>query len=157
MIKKIYNNFEEIIGSVFLVAICLVATVQVSSRYLFERPFSWTEELATHLFVYLTFIGASLALKKNDHFAVEILLDRFPKKIREVIKLSIPILVFISSAVVLWYGCRMVIRGWHIKTPALEIRSAIPYAAIPLGGFLMMIRSAEMFFKEVKTLKVKGS
>ena len=157
MIKKFYNNFEEIIGSIFLVAICLVATLQVSSRYLFEHPFSWTEELATHLFVYLTFIGASLALKKNDHFAVELLLDRFPKKIREVIRLSISVLVFISAAVVLWYGCRMVSRGWQIKTPALEIPSAIPYAAIPLGGFLMMIRSVEIFFKEIKTLRVKGS
>lgn len=150
MIKKFYHNFEEIVGSIFLVAICLVATVQVTSRYLFERPFSWTEEIATYLFVYLTFIGASLALKKNDHFAVELFLDRFSQKIRILIKMSISVLVFSSSAIVLWYGTRMAIRGWHIKTPALEIPSTIPYAAIPLGGFLMMIRSVEMFFKEIK-------
>jgi TRAP-type C4-dicarboxylate transport system permease small subunit len=155
VIKKIYNNFEEIIGSVFLVAICLVATIQVSCRYLFERPFSWTEELATYLFVYLTFIGASLALKKNDHFAVELFTDRLPEKVHRVIKISIPVIIFISSAVVMWYGCRMAIKGWNVKTPALEIPTTIPYAAIPLGGFLMMIRSLEMLLREIKVWSAK--
>jgi TRAP-type C4-dicarboxylate transport system permease small subunit len=150
VIKKFYHNFEEITGSIFLVAICVVATIQVSCRYLFERPFSWTEELATYLFVYLTFIGASLALKKNDHFAVELFTDRLSQKIRRFMKISIAVFVFISCAIVFWYGCRMAIRGWNVRTPALEIPTTIPYAAIPLGGLLMMIRSLEMLFKELK-------
>ena len=77
MIKKIFVNFEEILGSILLVAICLVATLQVVSRYILSQPFSWTEELATYLFVFLSCVGAALALKKNEHFAVILITYRY--------------------------------------------------------------------------------
>ena len=150
MIRKLFTNFEEIIGSLLLVAICLIATLQVASRYIFSRPFSWTEELGTYLFVYLAFVGASLALKKNEHFAVEILLDKFPLKIRSWMLIVIGLLVLLCSGIIFWYGCRLMIHGLHVKTPALEISSAIPYAAVPFGGFLMMIRTVEMIIREIQ-------
>ncbi|MBN1901438.1 TRAP transporter small permease [Candidatus Sumerlaeota bacterium] len=155
MIRKIYHNFEEIIGSIFLVAICVVAAIQVSCRYLLAHPFSWTEELATYLFVYLTFIGASLALKKNEHFAVEIFKDRLSGKINRIVRISIVIFVFMATVVIFVFGCRMAIRGWRVHTPALEIPSTVPYAAVPLGGLLMMIRSLELFIRELKNCSGK--
>ena len=150
MIRRILRNFEEITGSILLVVICLIAALQVLSRYLFAHPFSWTEELGTYLFIYLTFIGASLALKKNEHFALDSLLNQFPDNIRHRLRICIALLVILSSVIIVVYGCHLVHRGMRITTPALEIPRAVPYAAVPLGGLLMLFRSGEMLVCELR-------
>jgi len=152
MIHKFYRNFEEITGSVLLVVVCILAAVQVVSRYVFENPFSWTEELATYLFVYLSFIGASLALKKNEHFAMEILCEKLPETLRSFTKIFVRILIFLCCAIIFWYGCRLTINAWNVKTPALEISYSVPYAAVPLGGILMMLRSLEALVKDLSKI-----
>lgn len=161
MIRKLYVYFEEIVGSILLVATCVIVTLQVLSRYsahvkgavafVFGRdPLSWTEEVGTFLFVYLVFIGASLALKKNEHFALEILTDSLPGKLRSAMRILIGLLVIVFSGLVLWFGMRLAIGGWVVKTPALEMPRTIPYAAVPLGGALMLVRSIEDVVRQIR-------
>jgi TRAP-type C4-dicarboxylate transport system permease small subunit len=152
VIRSIYQNLEEILGCILLAATGLVATIQVASRYILERPFSWTEELATCLFVYLAFIGAALALKKKEHFALETLIERLPDKLKRGVHLLCSILILLCSAIVFWFGCRLTAQGWNVTTPALEIPSSIPYAAVPLGGLLMTLRAFESLIEQWKTL-----
>lgn len=151
VIRKVYKYFEEITGSALLVAICLIAALQVAGRYLFERPFSFTEELSAFLFVYLSFIGASLALKKNEHFALEIFPDRIPKRLRRIMGFISALLVLFCSVVIFLYGCHLTVSGLHVITPTLEIPYSYAYAAVPLGGFLMLVRSVEMLIKRISS------
>lgn len=46
-------------------------SAQVVSRYVFDHPLVWVEELATYSFIWATFIGASLALKLGRHVRIE--------------------------------------------------------------------------------------
>ena len=147
MVKKIYHNLEEIISCILLVGMCLVAVLQVASRYILREPFSWTEELCTIMFVWLTFIGASLALKTSEHFAVEIIVEKLPGKIGLVVKLISCLLVIVFGILIFWFGLRFAINGWSSITPALEIHRTFPYAAIPAGGLLMLIRAVELLIK----------
>jgi len=163
MIRKLYADLEEILGSILLVVICLIVTVQVASRYLdFVRdgisavlgdPLTWTEEIGTYVFVYLTFIGAALALKKNEHFALEILTDKLPGRVQIGTRILISVLVITCSGIIVWFGTRLAIEGWVVKTPALEMPRTIPYAAVPLGGLLMAIRSIEAFARQVRSFR----
>jgi TRAP-type C4-dicarboxylate transport system permease small subunit len=151
VIRSIYRNLEEILGCFLLTATGLVATIQVASRYVLSRPFSWTEELATCLFVYLAFVGAALALKKKEHFALETLVERLPDRLKRGVCLLSSILILACSAIVFWFGCRLTAQGWNVTTPALEIPSSIPYAAVPLGGLLMTLRAFESLIEQWRT------
>ena len=150
MLIKVYRNLEEILGSVLLVAMCLVAIVQVASRYCFSSPFSWTEEVCTILFVWITFIGASLALKTSEHFAVEVIVEKLPAKLRLPLKLLSCTLIILFSVLLLGFGIRFTGRGLESITPALEIPRAVPYAAVPVGGLLMLIRGIELTVKLIQ-------
>ena len=154
MTKKIFNNLEEIIGSVLLVGMCIVAVLQVASRYLLREPFSWTEELCTFMFVWLVFVGASMALRKQEHFAVEIIVESLPEKITFIVKNLSCLLVIIFALLLIWFGIRLAVTGAGSVTPALEIPRTIPYASIPVGGLLLLIRAIELqlkLFKKNKT------
>ena len=64
-------------GSLRLPCVALNALVftQVVSRYIFNSPISWTEEMARILFVWICFMGTFLALKTKGHIAIETLLN----------------------------------------------------------------------------------
>lgn len=150
MLRKIYFNLEEILASAVLVAMCGVAVLQVASRYILNAPFSWTEEVCTILFVWLVFISASLALKKKSHFSVDILADKLPSRISAMVRFSAALMVFLFSVMLIIFGIRFVMVGWHSITPAIEIRKSFTYAAVPIGGLLMIIRTVEAMIYMVK-------
>ncbi len=134
-----------------LIAMCLVAILQVASRYCFSSPFSWTEEVCTILFVWITFIGASLALKTGEHFAVEVIVEKIPRPWRMPLKLLSCGLILLFSLLLLGFGLRFAVKGLDSITPALEIPRAIPYGAVPVGGLLMLIRGIELSMKLIRS------
>lgn len=143
MMKTLYRHFEELMSVVLLAGVCVLVAFNVLSRYLLQHPSAWAEELCTYLFVWMVFIGASLALKRREHFAVDCFVERLSPRLKWSIGLLADILVFALSVLVLWYGILATRRAWPVVTPALEISRAIPYAAVPFGGLLMSIRSIE--------------
>ncbi|MHC4122856.1 MAG: TRAP transporter small permease [Planctomycetota bacterium] len=150
MARKIFNNIEEILCSFLLVAMCIVAILQVISRYMFRNPFSWTEELCTIMFVWLVFVGASLALKTGGHFAIEIIVEKLPRRFSVPVNILSCLLVIVFSVMLIWFGFRLAVVGLGSITPALEIPRTYPYAAVGIGGVLMLIRSFENLLGLIK-------
>ena len=62
---------ERIIGVALIALIVITITVQVITRYAFNYPIIWVEETATYAFIWGTFVGASLGLKRNRHIKIE--------------------------------------------------------------------------------------
>ncbi len=65
-----------------LSGLSLLVAYQVIARYIFNNPSSWSEELARIVFIYLTFFGAALAVKRGRSLRITVFLDRLPKKLR---------------------------------------------------------------------------
>ena len=58
----------RIIGNITLIAIIITITLGIVSRYIFSKPFTWTEELATFLMVNLGYIsGAIVTVAKSTN------------------------------------------------------------------------------------------
>ena len=111
--RTFYRNFEEIVGSTLLLAICAIAVIKVTSRYVLNSPTSWAEEVITYLFVWLTFVGASLALKMHQHFAIDIVVEKLPGKISNLLRLISTILV------ILLFGAIMGAIAGFMSTPEI--------------------------------------
>ncbi|HJZ18165.1 MAG TPA: TRAP transporter large permease subunit [Stellaceae bacterium] len=57
----------ELIGAMLVLAETGILFAGVVSRYLFNSPIIWTDELATFLFLWLSMIGAVVALRRDGH------------------------------------------------------------------------------------------
>ena len=157
MLKKLFVNVEEYVGTVLLIIVGTVTTLQVVCRYLLSSPLSWTDEFCRFTFVWLMFMGASLALKKNEHFALLILTDKLPWPMRKTCRVISALLVVLFTVVLLVLGAGLTWKSRGVTTPALEIPRAIPYAAIPAGAFLMLIRGVECLIREIRQSPPKES
>ena len=72
--------FEKVLDTFLAWAVCILTTgllvvmsAQVLWRYVFNDPIYWSEELARYLFVWLTFLAASMAFRDHKHMAVDLI------------------------------------------------------------------------------------
>jgi TRAP-type C4-dicarboxylate transport system permease small subunit len=140
--KKIYDQLEENLLFFALVFSVFLIFVQVIMRYVFGRSLSWSEELARYLFIWYTWIGTSLAVRKRRHIRIEILTDF----LKEKAKLRLELLVLLVWA---GFSAFLAFKGLQVgkflytsnqTSPALEIPMFFAYAAIPAGCSLMFLR-----------------
>lgn len=124
---------------IIICIICFAIIFQVSSRFLLKVPLSWTEEVSRFSLIWLTFIAASLALRDNGHFAVDVISHRLSPKHNKYYQVGI-LLFMLSYLVVLFKtGITLVPVAHMQESPALDIRMSYVYLAIPCGAALMII------------------
>jgi len=78
---KVMNEFEEIVISLILAAMTMVAFVQVVMRYGFNSGFQGALELTRILFAWLILFGMSYAVKINAHLGIDTLIRTFPRPV----------------------------------------------------------------------------
>lgn len=139
--KKFFNSIEKYICAIALLVMLVILSYQVFARFVGASN-SWSEEVARYLFVWLVFIGSAYAVTTHSHIIIETATMVWPKKIRKYVGV-LGILVWIAfSAYIAFWGAKYCIMLWTAKRISLGIfiNMAIPYAAIPVGYALSVIR-----------------
>jgi C4-dicarboxylate transporter DctQ subunit len=130
-------SIEEAAVFVILASLLIALSLQIASRFVFEFPLDWTEELARVGQMWLVFIGAAVGARRAEHFVVEIFMERVSFPGKRWVARGIDILVVgfflaltLVSAWMAWFG--------SIQTmPALNASVAWGYTAIPVGCALI--------------------
>jgi len=151
-IIEIIERICLIISIILLVSVILLIFLQIISRYVFSSPYSWTEELARYIFILLSFLGASLALRRYELVAIEFVINKIKAKnkhIIEIISSVFPILfilVFIRSGFIIINLAKV----GKTMSPSLQIPMFIIYYIFPFSGIIMLIFAITCF---VETLQ----
>ena len=155
MIKKVFGHFEEGICAFLIFVMLLITFINVISRYVFHASLSYTDEVTTGLFVYLTTFGTAIAAKRKAHLGLSLITDRIKGKAKAIV-ISF---TFVLCAV---FSCVLVYTGWQMMmnqvnkgqiSAALEIPEWLYGAAIPVGGVFMIIRFAQAAWLEIRSIK----
>ena len=137
---------ELVIGVSLTVVMVAAVFLQVVFRYVVNQPLSWSEELARYIFVWASMIGASMGVKKKSHFGLDALLKLFPRTQKKATEIILYCLMSILLIILVYYGVQFS-RELYVQTaPGLNITMAIPYAAMPVGGLLMLLHIVLMPF-----------
>lgn len=154
-ILNILNTIEEKMCAVSLAIMLVILSYQVFARML-GKSNSWSEEVARYLFVWLVFMGAAYAVTKHSHIVIETATMIWPGKLRKYISLIGIIVWIIFDVVIVYYGslyCNTLWIGNRISL-GIFINMAIPYAAIPVGYTLTIIRLIQYeLVPQIKAIK----
>lgn len=135
-----------IIISIFTLQV-LVVFSQVVWRFIFNNPFSWSEELARYLQVWLILLTSSVCIRKGRHLAVDYATHALPFKYNKILKFIIMIFIMFFTCIVIVFGVHMIVVTINQKTPALQIPILVVYLAFPITGLLMFLESLILFLK----------
>lgn len=140
-IKKVLNNLESIICTVFLGTMLLLLSYQVILRWIGESN-AWSEEIARYLFVWLVFLGSSMAIQTGSHIAITTAVKIWPKKIRPMMEIIGTVGWLVFSAIITYIATDFAIRLYSMGTVSLglEINTGIPFSGVAIGYLFMSIR-----------------
>jgi TRAP-type C4-dicarboxylate transport system permease small subunit len=134
------NRVALMLASAFMVLVFGVAALGVIFRYVLQHSLPWSDETAAYLFIWLVFLGAASEVLNNGHPAVHFVVDRLSPPMRRFAGALANLAIAIWGGVLLVYGIKAVIleapESWS-SVPAISLQ--IPYAAIPVGGALIVI------------------
>ena len=140
-VSNFLNRICRVILVLTLIAMTVATFLQVLFRYVIHLPLFWTEEFARYCLIWSSLMGAGVAMKRGQHIAVTILVERLPAGLRRVSSLIATLSILLLLAVMLWGGIELVIVTRFQISPALRIPMAIPYSAIPIGSAIMLVHA----------------
>ena len=110
-------------------------------------PVIWAIDLAQLSFVWACVLGADLAMKKNAHIEIDIVVRHFPDKVRMVIATTWKIAIAIFLAMLVWYGIELTRMNVERVLGDIGISYSWVTGAIPAGCFLMLCTTLESLWK----------
>jgi TRAP-type C4-dicarboxylate transport system permease small subunit len=141
VIRRALGNIVEGILLVMMVALCVDVFLGVFSRYVLARTFTWYDEIARLLFVWIVFLGAAVGVRRGAHFRLHLLVDRFPPALRRA-TVTFGILAMMGFGwILIQHGWKLVELGQFQKTPVMGLSKQYIYASVPVGGALVILFS----------------
>jgi TRAP-type C4-dicarboxylate transport system permease small subunit len=116
-----------------------VICAQIVTRYVFSYPLSWSEELARYLMIWLTFLGAAVAVGKKSHVIIDFVIRFLPEKYRIYNDVLVNLVIAIYLVMLIYSGWQIMPIVVNNITPALQISYAYVYAAIPVSGLITIL------------------
>jgi TRAP-type C4-dicarboxylate transport system permease small subunit len=147
VLRLAWDHLEEALLCVLLVVMVVITFVTVVTRYVFEAPLSYVDQLVPNLFVWVTFLGASAAVRRRAHLGLSAIYDLFPARGRVV--LDAVILAgtsgfFLATA---WFGgqvVRLQVENQLMNT--LGYPAWMVGIAVPAGALLFVVRAVEAWW-----------
>jgi TRAP-type C4-dicarboxylate transport system permease small subunit len=112
---------------------------QVLARYFFNSSLSWSEEIARFAFVWLSFLGAAMLVRRDEHIRVTLLVNALPTPLWAVARalqyagVLICLYFFVSG------GFSLTGAEWAQLAPATQIPMGWVYLIIPVASGLMLL------------------
>lgn len=135
-----------IIGLMMIVMFALVFT-NVVTRYCFGFSIATAEEISTFLMIWVTYLGAGLALREGRHASIDFFQDMLGDRAKRVVRAMLGVVLILFFALLCWYGIRFAHFGWGVETIATQIPKGIPYLGIPIGAALFIAHLGLVFRK----------
>jgi len=128
--------------------IMLITTMDVTARYVFNRPLLWGWLLNRQLFgIFILFAGV-YAMAKGEHIRIEILYDHFPPMLKQAARWVRLIAFLAFMGVLVWQSAWM---GWNSLMMNEKAAGAfrIPWypfkLLIPAVAFLFLLEGIAAF------------
>jgi len=137
---------------VLMVVLSIDLLLGVFSRYVMVRTFTWYDEIARGCFVWLTFLGAAVGVKRHAHFRLHVVVDRLSPRLRQVTVFLLPLVVIVFASVLIQQGLVFLELGRFQQTPVMGLSKMWIYVAIPIGGALMILYSLRPLWSAIRGL-----
>ena len=122
-----YFSLLRLLIVLCLAAMCVLVFTNVVLRYAFNTGITVSEELSRWLFVWLTFLGAIIAMREHGHLGMDSLVVRLPTIGKKI--------CLVASQLLMLYGTWLFLSGsWtqtminpEVTAPASGLSTALVY------------------------------
>lgn len=139
-LRKYLNYALNLLAGGSFLAMVLLTCWQVFTRYVLKNPSSWSEEMVSYLFAWMSLFGASIVVGERGHMNIPIVVERMGEKGRKFFAIFAEIVACVFAGVILVYGgIQITSLAMGQMTSALGVPVGIFYVVLPISGVLNII------------------
>ncbi|NSL52943.1 TRAP transporter small permease [Calidifontibacillus erzurumensis] len=150
------SDWLHAVEKILAILLCTIMLISLSAgvffRYVLSAPLTWSDETAIFSLVWLTFIGGSMGIKKQNAAAITIFLDRFTGITRTTL-LGISfftVLVFVGYIFyqsVIWLSGPTILMQY---SNSMRMPMIIAYLSVPVSFFFLIVHSLDLLCKNFR-------
>src|SRR4051794_29318005 len=128
-VLDLYCTFLKAVIAACLAVMVVLVFGNVVLRYGFNSGITVSEELSRWMLVWLTFLGAIVALREHGHIGIDTLVRRLPKTGKRLCFVVSYLLMLYADWLLLLGSWKQVLINWGDRAPASGLSLAFFYAA----------------------------
>jgi len=136
------NAIGRMTGILCTVSIILTLSAGVISRYVFNRPIFWTDEVSRILLIWSIFIGAAMGFRKGTstaHIGMDYFVSRLPQRAKKIAVRFGWLVNMFFCLLILVIGINFFIQTISFRTAALDISKGFIHVCLPIFGVMMLV------------------
>jgi TRAP-type C4-dicarboxylate transport system permease small subunit len=154
---RVYEGSVNGVAVTLLTAMVAVTALGVFFRYVLNAALPWAEEADRYLFIWLSFVGASITMRRKAHIAVDILVRFVKPAFREWAALIAQGCVLAFLVVVIRASQPVIEVTSHTRATATDIPMSWVYLAVPVGCILIGIETVRLMTQTWRRVRGDGS
>lgn len=124
-----------------MVILTIIVFIDVILRYIFKQGFPWTQEVATLMLVWFSFIGMAIGVLEKIHISIEMFTSKLPEKAINALESFNHILIAIFGGAMVYFGIVIMDMTKLSTMPATKLPSSVLYVILPLSGILVLLNA----------------
>jgi TRAP-type C4-dicarboxylate transport system permease small subunit len=155
VISRIMDKALSYVVAVLLVAMSGIVFGNVFSRYFLNTTLGWYEEVSRFLLIWIVFLGAVVAMIRNDHLGIDLLPLVFSPRVCRAMVVLTDLLVLAALAIMFQGAWDMAIDSLASGWVAASV--PIPYGWVymigPVSAVLMFIQTLIKTTGDIRNMK----
>jgi len=150
MLRQVYTVIDQV-RRVLIIAIfafiVVIGAVQIFMRYTPGlTPMSWIFEIMRYINIWLVLLASSIGVKHGSHLKMDYFAHKvFTGKSAHVLKLFTGAAVVLALCILIYFGAVRTLDNVQTKIQTLPVSIAWFYAAIPIGGVIILFEYILVF------------
>jgi len=137
-------TWEDWLTLAFFWLLALTVFYQFFTRYVLADSAAWTEEIARYLLIVVTFVGASMAVRRNSHIHVEFLYRWLPAPVGRAMSTMVDVVRTAFLAYGTWLSVELLPKMANLNMTVVDLSMKYVYGAVTLGFAMMTVRSVQV-------------
>ncbi len=142
---RILDRAINVLLVVGFAVLLVVIGWNVFGRMLFGGGIPWADEASRFLFIWVAFLGASVAYFRREHISVGFLVDKLPPPLRLAV-MVLQELIVLGVLGYLMYGAYGLMQVSIRSSPLLGLALTWWFAAVPVSSALMALMAIYRIF-----------
>jgi len=159
--SEIVDRLVRIITVALAAGFTLLIFTSVLTRYVFNHPIMFSQEVSKLLFIWSAFLSATIAFRKHLHIRFEFLNSVLGEKGKIITDLILYVTCLVFFSVVFFYSIQWTRIIWGTYLPVLELSQGWLYVSVIVSSAIFFVHSLELLFQTVERYlqlgKVEGS
>lgn len=140
-IGEMYLRFVRLLLALLLVGMVVLVFGNVVLRYVFNSGWTVSEELSRIFFVWIIFLGATVAMAEHAHIGIDAVVQRLPRPVAKA--------ALIVGNLLILFCCGLMLTGSYTQS-AINMTVVTPVLGLPMTIFY----GAGLFFAVVAIIIV---